>query len=134
MTSLVELETVSKRFGHTIAMQEVSVAAGPGTIIGLVGANGCGKSTLLRHIVGLYLPDKGQCRTLGCSAAKLGPAELSRIGYVHQEGQLLDWMSVGQHIRYVAAYYDTWDRDLEQRYIADFGIEIGARVGTLSPG
>ncbi len=43
-------------------------------------------------------------------------------------------MTVGQHIRYVAAYYDTWDRELEERYIADFGIETGGRVGTLSPG
>ncbi len=97
MTTLVQLEKVSKRFGDTIAMQEVSVAAGPGTLIGLVGANGCGKSTLLRHIVGLYLPDNGQCHTLGCSAAKLGPAELSRIGYVHQEGQLLDWINRDSH-------------------------------------
>jgi ABC-2 type transport system ATP-binding protein len=134
MTTLIQMEKVSKRFGNTVAMQEVSVAAGPGTIIGLVGANGCGKSTLLRHIVGLYLPDQGRCQTLGCSAARLGPGELSRIGYVHQEGQLLDWMTVAQHIRYVAAYYDTWSRELEEQYVADFGIDRAARVGTLSPG
>ena len=134
MTTLVQLEKVTKWFGNTTAMQQVSVAAGPGTIIGLVGANGCGKSTLLRHIVGLYLPDQGRCQTLGCSAAKLSPAELSRIGYVHQEGQLLDWMTVAQHIRYVAAYYDTWSTELEEQYVADFGIDRAARVGTLSPG
>jgi hypothetical protein len=49
---------------------------------------------LLRNIIGLYLPDFGQCETFGTEAAKLGPAELARIGYVHQEGELLDWMKV----------------------------------------
>ncbi len=134
MTDLIHLENVSKKFGRTIAMQDVSVSAGTGTIIGLVGANGCGKSTLLRNIVGLYLPDTGRCLTLGCVAAKLGPKELSKIGYVHQEGELLNWMLVAQHIRYVAAYYDTWDRELEDQYVADFGIDRASRVGTLSPG
>jgi ABC-2 type transport system ATP-binding protein len=134
MTNLIQLESVSKKFGRTIAMQDVSVSAGPGTIIGLVGANGCGKSTLLRNIVGLYLPDKGRCLTLGCVAAKLGPKELSKIGYVHQEGELLNWMTVAQHIRYVSAYYDTWSHELEEKYISDFQIELESRVANLSPG
>ena len=63
-----------------------------------------------------------------------GPEELARIGYVHQEGELLNWMTVGQLIRYVSAYYPNWNEGLEQRYIADFEINTGARVGSLSPG
>ena len=106
----------------------------PGSIIGLVGSNGAGKSTLLRHIIGLYLPDEGTCTTLDVEAKKLGPKELARIGYVHQEGELLDWMNVGQLIRYVSAYYDTWNKDLEARYIKDFELNLKDRVGALSPG
>lgn len=131
---IVQMKGLSKRFGKTEALQDVSIEIRAGTIIGLIGANGAGKSSLLRHIIGLYLPNVGQCTTFGCEAGKLGPAQLGRIGYVHQEGELLEWMKVGQLIRYVSAYYPNWNHELEEKYIADFDISTKARVGSLSPG
>ena len=65
---------------------------------------------------------------------KLGPNELGRIGYVHQEGELLEWMTVKQLIRYVSAYYPNWNRQLEEKYVEDFEISTKVRVGSLSPG
>jgi ABC-2 type transport system ATP-binding protein len=131
---IIELSKVSKWFGRTKALDNVDFAVRPGRIIGLLGANGAGKSTLLRTIIGLYLPDEGSVATFGCPAKDLGPRELARIGYVHQEGELLNWMTVSQLVRYVSAYYPSWNQDLEQRYIIDFGVNTGARVGSLSPG
>ena len=131
---IIEMTKVSKSFGRTKALDEVDFAVHPGRIIGLLGANGAGKSTLLRTIIGLYLPDKGRVVTFGCTAKDLRPQELARIGYVHQEGELLDWMTVGQLVRYVSAYYPTWNKDLEQKYFTDFEIDVKARVGSLSPG
>lgn len=131
---IVEIRKVSKSFGRTRALDEVDLGIRPGRIIGLLGANGAGKSTLLRTIIGLYLPDNGYVVTFGCLAKDLGPRELARIGYVHQEGELLGWMTVGQLVRYVSAYYPTWNRDLERRYIQDFEVDVRARVGSLSPG
>lgn len=131
---IVQMQGISKRFGKTEALQDVSIEINTGSIIGLLGANGAGKSTLLRHIIGLYLPNKGKCVTFGCEAGKLGPAQLGRIGYVHQEGDLLEWMKVGQLIRYVSAYYPNWNRPLEETYIADYEISTKASVGSLSPG
>lgn len=132
--TMVQIQQVSKWFGRIKALDGVNLTITPGGIIGLVGSNGAGKSTLLRHIIGLYLPDEGACTTLGVEARTLRPAEMAKIGYVHQEGELLDWMNVGQLIRYVAAYYDTWNKDLETRYVKDFGLNLKDRVGTLSPG
>ncbi len=131
---IVAVRKVSKWFGRTKALDEVDLSICPGRIIGLLGANGAGKSTLLRTIIGLYLPDDGQVTTFDTIARDLGPRELARIGYVHQEGELLNWMTVGQLIRYVSAYYPNWNEDLERRYILDFDIHTGARVGSLSPG
>jgi ABC-2 type transport system ATP-binding protein len=128
------MRDVSKRFKKIQAIDNISLEVSRGTIIGLLGANGAGKSTLLRHIIGLYLADAGECATFGVDAAKLTPRELGRIGYVHQEGELLDWMTTKQLIRYVSAYYDNWNDELEERYIGDFEIEMKKRVGTLSPG
>jgi ABC-2 type transport system ATP-binding protein len=131
---IVQMRNVCKRFKKTTALDQVDLEIYPGSIIGLLGANGAGKSTLLRHIIGLYLADTGDCVTFSCDAAKLGPKELARIGYVHQQGELLDWMTVSQLVRYVSTYYENWNRELEAKYIADFEISTKARVGFLSPG
>jgi len=131
---IVQIHGLSKWFGGTDALRDVNLDIHSGSIIGLLGANGAGKSTLLRHIIGLYLPNKGTCVTFGCEAGKLGPAQLGRIGYVHQEGELLEWMKVGQLIRYVSTYYPNWNHQLEEKYVADYEISMEARVGSLSPG
>ena len=133
-TIMVKIRGLSKRFGRTQALDGVDLDIERGRIIGLLGANGAGKSTLLRHIIGLYLPDSGSCTTLGCDAGRLAPAELARIGYVHQEGELIDWMTAAQLIRYVSVYYPNWNKELEQRLIGEYEISLKARVGSLSPG
>ena len=56
----VEVRGISKRFGGTTALSDVSIAFEQGKIHGLVGENGAGKSTLVKIIAGVYTPDKGQ--------------------------------------------------------------------------
>jgi ABC-2 type transport system ATP-binding protein len=131
---IVSIQGLSKQFKKCKALTEINLKISPGGIIGLLGPNGCGKSTLIRHIIGMYLPTSGSCITLGCEASKLGSGELQKIGYVHQEGQLLNWMTVEQLIRYISSYYPHWDRALEKRFIEDFGLNLKNRVGALSPG
>jgi ABC-2 type transport system ATP-binding protein len=131
---VVEIENLHKQFDFVTVLRDVSLDLFAGSIVGLLGSNGAGKSTLIRHVVGLYLPSKGTCTTLGCDAAKLGPRELARIGYVHQEGALVDWMTVAQIVRYVAAYYPSWSTELEKAYLSEFELDLNAIVGDLSPG
>jgi ABC-type multidrug transport system ATPase subunit len=99
---ILSVRNLSKAFGSVQALSNVSLDIYPGRIIGLMGSNGSGKSTLMRHWIGLYLAGSGTCTTFGVEAARLSPREMVRIGYVHQEGELLPWMSVAQMIRYVA--------------------------------
>ena len=131
---IVTIRGLSKTFQQTVALSAVDMDIYPGRIIGLMGPNGSGKSTLIRHMIGLHLPSRGSCTTFGCDTAALGAKEFSHIGYVHQEGALIDWMTVSQLIRYVAAYHASWNIDIEERYIRDFNIRLDARIGTLSPG
>ena len=77
---VVKIERLQKEFDCAAVLKGISLDIRAGSIVGLVGANGAGKSTLIRHMVGLYLPDRGACTTLGCNAAKLGPQELARSG------------------------------------------------------
>lgn len=131
---VVRIQDLHKQFDFTEVLKGVSLDIHAGSIVGLLGANGSGKSTLIRHMVGLYLPDKGNCTTLGCDAVKLGPQELARIGYVHQEGELIAWMTVAQIVRYVASYYPSWNTELEKRYVSEFKLDVDVIVADLSPG
>ena len=131
---IIAFRNVTKRFGKTTALDNVTLDIRPGSIVGLLGDNGAGKSTLLRHIVGLYLPDDGECTTFDCPVQDLRAEHLARIGYVHQNGEPLDWMTVRQFIRYVSSYYDAWNAELEKKFVRDFDVPVKSRVGALSPG
>lgn len=131
---IIEISGLTKRFDYTEALADVNLQIHPGRIVGLLGANGSGKSTLIRHMIGLYLPDEGDCYTLGSDASNLGADQLQRIGYVHQEGELLDWMTAGQMVGYVAAHYRKWNKCLEEEYCSRFDLPLDGRVGAMSPG
>ena len=132
--SAFELNGVTKRYGHTAALQDVTVAVPRQSIVGLVGRNGSGKSTLLRHVTGLVLPDRGHCITLGCPAERLGSAERARMGVVDQDGRLIEWMRAEQLVRYVSTFYPRWDHTLERELIGVLDVDANARVGSMSPG
>jgi ABC-2 type transport system ATP-binding protein len=132
---VIEADRLTKQFGAETALRNVSLKVPRGTIVGLVGANGAGKSTLMRIMTGIYLPDSGSCKTLGTTAGDLGSAQLSRIGYVHQEGKLIGWMYVKQLIRFVAGHYPgRWNKRLEEEDVQRFRIPLDVKVSTLSPG
>jgi ABC-2 type transport system ATP-binding protein len=134
MSNAFEMRGVTKRYGSTLALDDVSVAVPTRSIVGLIGRNGSGKTTLLGHVSGLILPDSGECETLGVPAAQLGRAELSRLGVVHQHDRLLEWMRAGQLLEYVASFYERWDRELERSLLASLEVDAEAKVGALSPG
>ena len=134
MSNAFDFQSVTKRFGKTVALDDITYAAPRQSVIGLIGKNGSGKTTLLRHVTGLYLPTSGRCTTLGVPSAELGRAELSRIGVVNQHDTLLAWMRARQLLQYVSSFYERWDKDLEKHLVRALEIDTDARVGAMSPG
>lgn len=134
MTPPFTCHRVTRRFRKTVALDTVSLEIPDRQIIGLAGRNGSGKTTLLRHMTGYCLPDAGECRTFGVPTAGLGRIELSRIGMVDQADHLVPWMTGHQLLRYVAAFYERWDRALEESLVRDLELDASAKVGALSPG
>lgn len=64
-TPVVDVKTVSRRFGDVQALAGVSLAVGEGEVLGLIGHNGAGKSTLIKLVLGLIAPDEGEIRVAG---------------------------------------------------------------------
>jgi len=95
----VTVKDVTKRFGTTIALENVSLAVGDGELVALVGPSGCGKTTLLRLIAGFEAPDAGDILFDGRSVLGV-PPERRGIGLVFQNYALFPHMTVFQNVAY----------------------------------
>jgi len=134
MNFVFETNGLTKRFDDVTALDRIDLRVRRPSIVWLLGKNGSGKTTLIRHLMGLQLPTAGTVATLGRTSSALGHDELVHIGYVPQEIQLLDWMTVEQHLHYVSCFYPKWDREREQRLLAELELESSTAVGALSTG
>src|SRR5215831_590091 len=73
MGDFIRLETLSKRFGATAAVDRVSLSIGRGEFFSLLGPSGCGKTTLLRMIGGFVFPDEGMVAIEGVDVTGMPP-------------------------------------------------------------
>ena len=97
--ALIELAGVSRRYGYTAALDEVSLSIEAGSFVALVGSSGSGKTTLLKTINGLARPDVGTVRIAGDDVGAQASAALRRrIGYVFQGVGLFPHLTIAENI------------------------------------
>ena len=102
---MIELESVSKKFGASTALYETDLCIGAGKTTVLIGPSGCGKSTLLRLIIGLLEPTTGTIRIEGQAVSASNLLALRRrIGYVIQEGGLFAHLTAAQNVLLMAKH------------------------------
>ena len=80
MSSIIEVQGVSKAFGGVVANKEVSLSVKQGGITGLIGPNGSGKTTLFNSVVGYHPIDAGSIKFEGKEVSKLPVQEIARLG------------------------------------------------------
>lgn len=131
---LLEVRGLKKRFDTKLALDGIDLTLEPGMVMGLLGENGAGKSTLMRAILGLVAADEGEVVTLGVPASQLGPNQKVRIGYVPQQHFGYEGFSVARALELHASFYPEWDKQLEQNWLARFGLDANAQVNRLSVG
>jgi multiple sugar transport system ATP-binding protein len=88
---------VSKCFGPTAALRDVSLAVGPGEFVALVGPSGCGKTTLMHVVAGIEVPDGGSVAIAGRDVTRLRPAERD-VAMVFQSYALYPHLTVRENI------------------------------------
>lgn len=97
--TVLTLHRLSKRYGPTVAAEDVSLTVGAGETVALLGPSGCGKSTVLRCVAGLERPDTGRVEIGGRDVTAL-PPETRHVGLVFQDYALFPHLSVLGNVAY----------------------------------
>jgi sn-glycerol 3-phosphate transport system ATP-binding protein len=134
--SNIELESVSKHWGESRALDGITFSADPGSFVVLLGPSGCGKSTTLRLIAGLDTPTSGTIRIGGRDVTRLPPAARG-LAMVFQSYALFPHLTVAENIVFGLRVRKVPDREARlARVAALLGLEglLGRKPSQLSGG
>ena len=99
---MIELRDVKKRLGHRVVLDGMTLTVPAGMNYVLMGPSGSGKSVTLRHIIGILAPDSGSVLVDGQEVAAMDRHQLMalrrRMGYLFQNGALINWLSVAENV------------------------------------
>jgi ABC-2 type transport system ATP-binding protein len=133
---IIETAELRKSYGEVEALRGLSLQVKAGSIYGFLGPNGAGKTTAIKILIGMVRPTQGQARVFGLAAdAPQTSVEIRRrIGFASEDKDLYDYLTVDAMIRFTAAFFPRWRRDLEQRYLRAFELPLERKVKALSRG
>ena len=100
---MIEVNHVTKKYGATVALADVSLRAEPGRILGLLGQNGAGKTTLLSIMTGFLAATEGSVTIDGHDPLLAPEAARRLLGYMPELPPLYDEMTVREYLRFAAA-------------------------------
>jgi ABC-2 type transport system ATP-binding protein len=130
----VVAHALSKSFDAKRVLDDVSFAVEPGDVVGVLGKNGAGKTTLLELVLGFTPATGGHVEVFGHESYKLPGNVKKRVGFVPQQDELIGQLSAADQIKLVKSFYSSWDDALIDRLVATWGIDLRARVKTMSVG
>jgi ABC-2 type transport system ATP-binding protein len=140
---MIDVDTLSKSYGATVAVDALSFSVRPGVVTGFLGPNGSGKSTTMRMILGLDRPTSG-CATVNGRPLADNRAPLTEIGALLDAGSVHPKRSARNHLRALAATNGIADSRVEEvidlvgleevadRFSGSFSLGMGQRLGIAS--
>jgi len=133
MNSLVQARNVSKNFGATKAVDNVSFEIEAGRITGLVGPNGAGKTTLLKAVLGLT-DCEGSLSVLGLDPFRQRRELMQNICFIADVAVLPRWLRVSQLLDFVGAVHSKFSRETAENLLAQTKVSANTKVRQLSKG
>jgi len=136
MTAIIETRTLSKKYGHALAVSEASFTIEPGEVVGFVGLNGAGKSTTINMLLGFQNPTAGEVRLFGHRVTPVNAHKShARIGFATGDMSLFDDMTGEQYLAFVArAYKQKFHTPMFDSLVERFKPQLKKKISTLSRG
>ncbi|NJL26356.1 MAG: ABC transporter ATP-binding protein [Thermoanaerobaculia bacterium] len=129
----IEARGLRKRFGTTIALDEIDLCVEEGHIVGLIGPNGAGKTTALHAILGLT-PYEGTLDVLGRDPWREREHLMREVCFIADVALLPRWLRVSQALDYVTGVHPRFRRSKAEAFLAKTNIRPGTKVRELSKG
>lgn len=127
---MIEFKNVSKQYGRTIALDNLTIDFGTGKIIGLFGPNGAGKSTCMKMIAGISRPDRGKVLIDNEKPQNMR----SKVAFLPEIDHLYARMTIKEMARFFKTFYADWDEDKYQGLIQFLRLEEDMKIGKISKG
>jgi ABC-2 type transport system ATP-binding protein len=134
MNATIQTHGLAKHFGKTEVLRGIDLNVPEGAIYALVGANGAGKTTMIKVLMNILRASAGSASVLGIASNRLEGEGFTRIGYVSENQELPDGMTVGGMLDYMRPFYPLWDRALEAQLVRQFDLPLDRKLKNLSRG
>jgi ABC-2 type transport system ATP-binding protein len=129
---IIETADLHKSYDGVEALRGLTLGVPAGSIYGFLGRNGAGKTTTIKVLLGMARLTSGQAHVFGLGVDN---TEIRRrTGFVSEEKDLYDYMTVDEMIRFTAPFFPRWHADLEQHYLRKFELPSNRKIKALSRG
>ncbi|AGM05868.1 ABC transporter ATP-binding protein [Amycolatopsis keratiniphila] len=129
----VQATGLSKRFGRTLAVDDLSLSVPPGEVFGFLGPNGAGKSTTIRLLLGFLRPSAGTATVFGVPAADVRQAHRT-LGYVPGDVALWPDLTGGEILELLARVGPGIDPGYRAELVRRFEVDLGKPAKAYSTG
>jgi ABC-2 type transport system ATP-binding protein len=130
----IELSGVTKRYGRSTVVDDLTLRVPRGTTLGLIGPNGAGKSTTIKMLMGMLSMTSGSARVLGIDVAADATAVKRRVGYVPESHEMYRWMRVDELIAFTRTFFPTWNDEVCRGLLDLFALDRRKKIRQLSKG
>ena len=129
---MIEVEGLTKLYGDLAAVRDLGFSVAAGEVLGLVGPNGAGKTTTLRSLAGIIMPSAGTIRIAGHDLRRDPIGAKRELAFISDEPHLFDYLTVGEHLRFVARLYGVTDAEARGTALLD-ELELADRRDSFPP-
>ena len=130
----IQAEGLTKRYGGTLALDNLDLAIDPGEVYGYLGPNGAGKTTTIRLLLGLHRPTAGRASLFGLDAWREPVAAHRRVGYVAGEPYLWPALTSTETFVFLERLHGSTDAAYRELLVERFQLDANKKVRALSKG
>jgi ABC-2 type transport system ATP-binding protein len=134
MSDILRANDLSKRFRKTVVLDRLNMAVPENSVYGLVGPNGAGKTTTIKILMNACQATTGTAEVFGHDSRSLSPQDFTQIGYVSENQEMPEWMTVGYLMNYLKPFYPSWDTTRADELLRQFELPGDRRIKNLSHG